>query len=323
MATTIERQIVFLTGATGAMGLAVTRALTAAGHEVRGVTRSAEGAATLKSLGATPVEVDLFDPRAVRTAMRGSTSVAHFATKIPMGFAALKPGAWAENDRLRIEATRNLLAAAAENGVGQFIFESFYGAYPHRGEDWIDEEVPLQPTAGFMKSIVDAEAMVNEFGARYGGAVVLRFARIYGAGRASDAFTSMVQKRQMPVVGAGANFVSSVHIDDVGSAVLHALTVSAGTYNVADDEPMRQAEYNQHVAQVLGARPPRRFPAVAARIMMGRAANALVASQRISNRRFREATGWHPRYRSAREGWVAVARLVARASLEAEPVGIR
>jgi hypothetical protein len=43
------------------------------------------------------------------------------------------------------------------------------------------------------------------------------------------------------------------------------------------------------------------------RAVGGKNAKSLVASQRVSNRRFRDVTGWAPAYRSAREGWVAIA----------------
>ena len=51
-------------------------------------------------------------------------------------------------------------------------------------------------------------------------------------------------------------------------------------------------------------------PAVAGRLS-GPGAPALVRSQRVSNRRFRQAAGWAPNYPSAREGWPAVVSALA------------
>jgi hypothetical protein len=45
----------------------------------------------------------------------------------------------------------------------------------------------------------------------------------------------------------------------------------------------------------------------------GGPASYILRSQRVSNARFKEATGWAPMYPSAREGWVQVAK-----NLEAE-----
>ncbi|MPZ99862.1 MAG: NAD-dependent epimerase/dehydratase family protein [Dehalococcoidia bacterium] len=308
MTTETGRRRVFLTGATGSMGFAAARAMIELGHEVHGVSRSPVGAEALRALGATPLTVDLFDADAVREAMRGTDAVAHFATKIPEGFAMLKPGAWRMNDRLRDEGTRHLIAAAEANGIRRFVFESLALAYPDSGDEWIDESVQLHAHTGFMRTVLQAEDMLDAFGRRGGEPVSLRFPRIYGPGRASDGFMAMVQKRQMPIVGPGANFTSAIHTDDVGTAVAAALTVAPGVYNISDDGPMRQREAMQHIARTLGAPAPRRMAYPVARMVMGRLANAAVASQRVSNRRFREATGWQPRFPSAIEGWPDVVR---------------
>jgi nucleoside-diphosphate-sugar epimerase len=307
MTTQAREQTVFLTGATGAMGQAIARSLTLAGHTVIGVTRTAEGEELLRSMGATPVSVDIFDEDAILRATEGVDVIAHFATKIPFGFAAIRPGAWSPNDRLRTRGTRNLLAAARANGVRRFIFESYFGAYPDRGNGLIDERVLLEPVAPLLRSVIEGETMVNEFGAQGGEGVNLRFGNLYGPGRASDAYIALVQKRQMPIIGKGFNYISNIHVDDLGSALLHALTVAPGTYNVADDAPMLQTEYVRLVAASIGAPPPRQIPYPVARLMLDGLAKVIVGSRRLSNRRFREATGWHPQYPSAREGWSALA----------------
>jgi len=296
---------IFLTGATGSMGLAATRDLISRGDQVVGVARSAEGAQVLLELGATPIEVDLFDVEAVQRAVDGCDVVAHFATKIPVGNDATKADAWQLNDRLRIEGTANLIAAAEAIGIRRFIFESISLAYPDGGQEWIDESVDLDPIAPMMDSAVEAEAMLAAFAERGGESVTLRFGRVYGPGRASDGFVEAVCARQMPIIGNGKNFVSSVHVGDAGGAIADAVEVVPGTYNIVDDEPMTQRELMATAAEALAAPPPRRIPYAIARVAAGKAARVMDVSQRVSNRRFREATDWAPRYRSATDGWAA------------------
>jgi hypothetical protein len=43
-------------------------------------------------------------------------------------------------------------------------------------------------------------------------------------------------------------------------------------------------------------------------LLLGNRLTSLTRSVRASNRSFVEATGWHPRYPSAREGYAAVVR---------------
>lgn len=301
---------IFLTGATGSMGLAAVRELVAAGHIVLGTTRSRLGGEALSSIGATPVEVDLFDARELREAMTGVDVVAHFATSIPRGLAAVKLDAWHVNDRLRREATSFLLDAARANGIRRFIFESISLAYPDRGETWIDESERLEDVSPVMRTAIEAEALLERFRAAGGEAVSLRFGRLYGPGRASEDFVAGVRKRQMPIVGRGDNYVSSIHVADVGTAVAAALDVAPGVYNVVDDEPCSQRALVRTAAAALDAPAPRRAPEWLVRLMMGHVVPVLTVSQRVSNRRFREATGWKPLYPSVALGWPHVASVI-------------
>ncbi|MEA2335740.1 MAG: hypothetical protein QOG40_2230, partial [Solirubrobacteraceae bacterium] len=60
---------VFLAGATGAIGAPLLRLLLADGHEVTGMTRSPERAATLRGAGAEAVVADALDAGAVTSAV--------------------------------------------------------------------------------------------------------------------------------------------------------------------------------------------------------------------------------------------------------------
>lgn len=61
--------IVFLAGATGAIGQPLVQELVAAGHEVFGMTRSKKNASTLSRQGAEPVLIDVLNAAAVRSSM--------------------------------------------------------------------------------------------------------------------------------------------------------------------------------------------------------------------------------------------------------------
>ncbi|MEV5238376.1 NmrA/HSCARG family protein [Streptomyces cinnamoneus] len=73
----VEDAVVLVTGATGRQGGAVTKALRRAGHRVRGMTRSPEGARAtyLASRGVEVVRGDLTDPASVAAAAKGCTAV--------------------------------------------------------------------------------------------------------------------------------------------------------------------------------------------------------------------------------------------------------
>jgi 2-alkyl-3-oxoalkanoate reductase len=87
--------------------------------------------------------------------------------------------------------------------------------------------------------------------------------------------------------------------------VVAALGAPAGTYNVADDEPVMRRAYVDSLAAALGVPPPR-LPPPWLTALAGPVARALARSLRVSNRRLRETCGWAPRLPSVREGWPEV-----------------
>jgi nucleoside-diphosphate-sugar epimerase len=72
---------VFITGASGWIGSAVTDELLAAGHEVVGLARSDESAASLAAKGATVQRGDLDDLDSLRAGADGVDAVIHLANK--------------------------------------------------------------------------------------------------------------------------------------------------------------------------------------------------------------------------------------------------
>ena len=117
---------VLVTGATGVLGRSVVARLVAAGHSVRGLSRSTDNAALLRRLGVEPVGADLFDVDSLREALLDCDAVLHLATKIPPTSRAGRVSAWAENDRIRREGARALVTASlASETVRTFIYSSF------------------------------------------------------------------------------------------------------------------------------------------------------------------------------------------------------
>lgn len=299
---------IFVAGATGVLGQPTVKLLVAAGHEVRGTARGEEKAQLLRSLGAEPVAVDLFDPAAVKEAVAGSEAVIHIATKIPSIMRMRSRKAWAENDRLRREGTRNLVDGAIAAGAQTFIAESITFIYGDGGDRWLDEDAPMELAWSALDSTLDLERETQRFGGSGGKAVVLRFGLFYAPYAASTIDSVKMMKRRMfGVIGKGDNYFSSIHVDDAASAIVAALNAPAGTYNIAEDNPSTQLEYAQICAEELHLPKVRKFPRWLGKIILGGPANYILNSTRISNKKFKEATGWAPKYPSVREGFQQVA----------------
>ena len=285
---------ILLTGSTGVIGRRVVPLLLKAGHQLTAVARSPEKRLALERAGAAAVTVDLFDPLAVRQAVRGHDAVVNLATHIPSAARAFLPGAWRENSRVRRVVSANLAAGCMAHGVGRMIQESFAPIYADRGDEWIDETSPTKP-ARYNRALLDAEAAASR-------GVVLRFGYFYGPD--SDftrAFVASVRKGRAQLLGRPEAYWSMVSHDDAASAVVAALDVAPGIYNVVDDEPLTRRALVDRIAAALGVPPPKLLPGWL-KYLLGSLGETLSRSQRISNRKLKAASRWVPRLRSAREG---------------------
>ena len=301
---------IFLTGGTGVVGRPLVPLLVGAGHEVRAVCRRDEAAEQLRAHGAEPVAVNLFDADAVKAAVVGTEAVLHLATNVPTLTKAGRPKGWDTHNRLRTDATTYLVAAARAAGAKRFVKESVTFTYRDGGDAWLTEESPLVSDLGLLASTIDGEREALTFAEDGGSTVVLRFGLFYGGAgnRATVEAVKLARFRRSMIVGTRHAYMSSIHCDDVATAVVATLGAETGIYNVTDRDPMRRGEYLAAFGEAFGIKTPKLTPAGVMRLGGGAAvAEALSASQRVSNEKFVAATGWLPKYPSAREGWAAVA----------------
>lgn len=298
---------VFVTGGTGAIGRPAIAALVAAGHTVTALARTPERAAALEAQGARPVAVSLFDREALALAFAGHDAVVNLATALPPTRRFMRQSAWADNQRIRIEGSAAVVDAALVARVGTLVQESVAMIYPDRGADWIDEDVPPDryPIA---EGNLAAEASARRFTESGGRGTVLRFGWFHGPGAAhSEELLALARRHIATMLGPPDGFVSSIHIADGGAAVAAALAAPAGTWNVVDDEPLTKRAFADALGAAVGVTPWVRAPGRAA-LLLGQRSTSLTRSLRVANGRFREATGWAPRYPSAREGLAATAQ---------------
>jgi nucleoside-diphosphate-sugar epimerase len=304
---------VFVAGASGAIGRPLVRQLLAAGHEVTGMTRRRERAEEIRAAGAEAAVCDVFDAAALNEALAAARpqAVVHALTALPADYDP-KSDYLAPTNRIRIEGTRNLIAAARAAGARRLVAESIAFAYAPQG-GWVkDEEAPLFTGApgrfgATFGAVAELERQVLE-GEGFEG-LALRYGWLYGPGTYYDRGGQQAEetrKRRLPLVGKATGTFSFVHVEDAASATLAALERGApGAYNVVDDEPAPMREWVPVYAAALGAKPPRKVPAWLARLVAGRDAAAAALEMRgASNAKARRELGWERRYPSWREGFV-------------------
>jgi nucleoside-diphosphate-sugar epimerase len=284
---------VAVTGATGVIGTSAVSALVAAGHEVVALARTPEKADRVRSLGATPQVTGLGDHDGLVGLFDGADAVCNFATSIPVGYAGALPGAWRTNDRLRIDGVRRVVAAARDAGVRRIVQESVSFLYADHGDDWVTEESPLDITPATEPATV-AEAQVQEYRCGSRAGVVLRFGLIVG----DDPMTRWQLRsaaRGRPLgMGHPEGWLHPVHTDDLGPAVVAALTAPSGVYNVGA-EPVQRGDYVQAFAHAVGRDAIGFLGPVLSRLA-GARAEPLARSLRVSSEHFTASTGWSPQH---------------------------
>jgi nucleoside-diphosphate-sugar epimerase len=306
---------VFVAGATGAVGKRLVPLLIEQGHDVVGMTRSAEKAEWLRKLGAEAAVADGLDPAAVQEAVERAEpeAVIHQMTALTGAKSFRRfDHEFAGANRLRTEGTDHLLAASRAAGVRRFVAQS-YGNwnYERTGTQPKTEEDPLDPNPPKnQRRSIEAIRYVEDTvtGADGIEGIALRYGNFYGPGtgfaRDGD-LVEMVRKRRLPIVGDGAGVWSFAHMDDVAAATAAALERGApGIYNVVDDEPAPVAEWLPALAEAVGAKPPRHVPVWVGRVATGEVGVSMMTQIRgASNAKAKRELGWEPRWGSWRQGF--------------------
>jgi nucleoside-diphosphate-sugar epimerase len=244
---------------------------------VTGTTRSSERAGALADAGASPVIVDVLDGPALSRAVAEARPdvVVNQLTDLPQAPSPRgMKAAYAANNRARGEGGRNLRSAARAAGVERSVTQSVAFFCRPTGQPGLrEEDTPLWTDAPgiFGEAVRVVEQAERE--ALAAGGVVLRYGFFGGSGTwydAEGAVGRLVGKRRYPLIGQGAGVHSFVHVDDAAAATVAALDARSGIYNVVDDHPAPTAEWLPGFAAALGARPPRRMPALPVKLLGGR-----------------------------------------------------
>ncbi|TMR93162.1 NAD(P)-dependent oxidoreductase [Nonomuraea basaltis] len=294
------------------LGRRLVPQLVARGHQVTATTTSAAKLGLLARLGADGVVMDGLDAVSVgeAVAMARPEVLVHQMTAISMAHAGKPdmkhPDRWfATTNRLRVEGTDHLLAAAEATGVSHFVAQGYasWNGIPQGGWVKTEEDALNLMTGTAAQAGAEAIRHVEDVVLKAGGAV-LRYGGFYGPGAIDDQ-VELVRKRQFPLVGHATGYSSWVHLDDAASATVLTVEQKAkGVFNIVDDEPAPASEWLPHLAACAGAKRPIRVPVWLARLLTGEQAVVMMTQGRgFSNAKAKAELGWEPRYPSWRQGF--------------------
>lgn len=194
---------VFVTGGSGFVGAEVIRQLLAAGHEVRSLVHSKTVTSSNPQLELWPGDATQMET--LQGGLAGCDAIIHL-----IGIIREFPDKQVTFQRLHVDATRNILAAAKEQGVCRYLHMSANGTR----RDGVAE---------YHKTKWAAEELVRASGL---DATIFRPSLIFGPG---DAFVNMLaaiirRTPIVPVIGDGEYQMTPVAVSNVATGFVRALT---------------------------------------------------------------------------------------------------
>jgi NADH dehydrogenase len=195
---------VFVTGGTGFVGSEVLRQLVAAGHAVRALVRPGSEGKLAVHDGVEPCHGDATDPETLAGALTGCDAVIHL-----VGIIREFPSQGITFERLHVEATRNLLAAAKVQGVIRYLHMSSNGTGP-------------TGTTGYHRTKWQAEEAVRAAALAW---TIFRPSLIFGkGGEFVTMLADLIRKMPMvPVIGDGRYRMQPVAVTQVAESFVRAL----------------------------------------------------------------------------------------------------
>ena len=196
----------------------------------------------------TRANCDITDKEQVKKIVSGADVVVHLAAKLDEHASDMFD--------VNVKGTENVLEAASEAGVKQFIFLSsvaLFGETPGLK----NEESPINPVTRYEKSKAEAEAKVLSYQEEV-PVTILRPAVIVGDNSYWKKIIGII-KKGFPLIGNGSNKWQMVCVSDVVDAILFSVNNEdciGETFIVAEKTPMNLKELAVFIREESGIKKP-------------------------------------------------------------------
>jgi nucleoside-diphosphate-sugar epimerase len=191
-----------------------------------------------------------------------------------------------------LNGLQNILEHVVNPELKRVLFISSTAVYGEHGDDWVDEDTPVNPKNFNGRVLLECEQWLKEFGRQHALTTLsLRLSGIYGPGR-----TTLLEKLKLGQVGAPsstAHWANRIHIEDAAAAIVHLMEFEnpQSTYLISDSTPLPMRTLYEALAQLVGGPVP-----------PDSASPTFVGSKRLSNARIRE-TGFVFQWPDSRDGY--------------------
>lgn len=320
-----------VTGASGVVGGAASRALLDEGASVVAVQRG-EVPQALLTAGVESRRADIAGPLdQLVTAFAGCSAVVHAAARVDI------TGAWEDFERVNVHGTRQVLEAAHRAGVRRLVMVSS-PSVAHAGRALVGARAeaadPAHARGHYSRSKAMAELIALDADSADLAVTAVRPHLVWGPGdsQLTARIIDRARSGRLVLIGSGAALIDTTYIDNAGTAIAAAVRaaarpdVRARCFVVSNGEPRTVHEMLTRIAQAAGEPgPTRSVPFAAARaggLVLERVwertgregdppvtaflAEQLATAHWFDQRDTRTALGWEPRV-SLDEGFTRLA----------------
>lgn len=295
---------VLMTGATGLVGTALTKALVRDGHTVcrmvRRETVSRKAGSPAQVAGPRVIDVP-WDPEASGglTFADSQGDITGADAVVNLAGASIAGTRWTQQGKMVLRSSRVRTTGSLVSALGRLktvpkvlVSASAIGYYGSRGNETLTEDSKAGDDF-LAKVAVDWEAEANKAEALGMRVVLARFGIILA--KHGGALPQMMRPFQFFVggrMGSGQQWVSWITLDDVIGIIRYALENASvtGVVNLVAPQPVRNAEFAKELAQAMHRPAFLPAPAFALRLALGRemADSMLLTSERVEPARLRQ-----------------------------------
>ncbi|MBW4627479.1 MAG: NAD-dependent epimerase/dehydratase family protein [Brasilonema octagenarum HA4186-MV1] len=247
---------VFVTGGSGFVGRNLITTLVQQGVEVQALVKWETEIDILKSCGAVPIFGDINDFEVLKSGMEGCTVVFHAAAKVDDW------GVLEEFQKVNIDGTQQVIAAARETGVSRLVYVSSE-AVLIGGKAIINADEtrlrPVKPLGPYPLTKAIAETKVIEANSPELTTVVVRPRFVWGKGDTTllPRFVKAMRNGEFAWISGGRYLTSTCHVKNLCEGLICVAERGKGgeIYFITDGSPVEFRSFITEYARTQGVEP--------------------------------------------------------------------
>lgn len=273
---------VLITGATGLVGVEVSKALIAEGYDLVILGRRKE--MEFRQSFTLPCEYYVWSDSSLTLPPKEALSV---DCAINLMGEPIAKGRWTKSQMVRIwdsriPATQNLVTALNQHApqLSAFISASAIGYYGNRGNEILSESTG--PADDFMARLcVEWEEASKKIQSR---SIQIRIGLVMShQGGALTKMVPLFENNLGATLSQGRHWISWIHIDDLVKIILFGLKNEnvKGPINAVSPYPVTNAEFTEELACAVKTKALLRAPSFALKLAIGKMAEVVLSSQKV------------------------------------------